>query len=223
MGARWSGLPRRESWAIGFGMNARGAMEIILGLLALQAGVIDDRLFVAMVVTAIGTSALSGPVMLRVLRHRKPRRLLEAFSPRLFLRDLSARSRREAIHELVAAACQSAKLDANTVEVSAWEREQITATGIGNGVALPHARVAGLSEPLVAVGLSEAGIDFDAPDGEPAHAIFLILTPREEPNAQLQLASELARKFRDRRMLELIVRATNYTEFLAVMKSAAPA
>ncbi|MBL8848749.1 MAG: cation:proton antiporter [Planctomycetaceae bacterium] len=223
LGARWSGMPRRESWAIGFGMNARGAMEIILGLLALQAGVIDDRLFVAMVVTAIGTSALSGPAMLRVLRHRKPRRLLEAFSQRLFLRDLSARSRREAIHELVIAACQSAGLDADSIEFSAWEREQTAATGIGNGVALPHARVSGLGAPLVAVGLSEAGIDFDAPDGEPAHAIFLILTPREEPNAQLQLASELSRKFRDRRMLDLIVRATNYTEFLAVMKSAAPA
>jgi len=223
LGARWAGMPKRESWALGFAMNARGAMEIILGLLALQSGVIDDRLFVALVVTAIGTSALSGPVMLKILRHRKPRRLLEAFSPRLFLPDLEAQSRREAIHELVIAACDSARIDANSVEVSAWERETTAATGIGNGVALPHARVAGLAEPLIAVGLSEAGIDFDAPDGEPAHAIFLILTPRDEPNAQLQIASELARKFRDRRMLDLIVRAENYTEFLAVMKSAAPA
>jgi mannitol/fructose-specific phosphotransferase system IIA component (Ntr-type) len=216
-------MPRRESWALGFAMNARGAMEIILGLLALQAGVIDNQLFVALVVTAIGTSALSGPVMLRILRHRKPRRLLEAFSPRLFLPNLAAQSRREAIHELVIAACDSARIDADSVEVSAWERETTVATGIGNGVALPHARVTGLGEPLIAVGLSEAGIDFDAPDGEPAHAIFLILTPREEPNAQLQIASELARKFRDRRMLDLVVRAANYTEFLAVMKSAAPA
>jgi Kef-type K+ transport system membrane component KefB/mannitol/fructose-specific phosphotransferase system IIA component len=223
VGARWAGMPRRESWALGFAMNARGAMEIILGLLALQAGVIDNRLFVALVVTAIGTSALSGPVMLRILGHRKPRRLLEAFSPRLFLRDLSARTRREAIHELIVAACGTTKLEAESVEISAWERETTTATGIGNGVALPHARVPGLAEPLIAVGLSEAGIDFDAPDGEPAHAIFLILTPLEQPNAQLQIASELARKFRDRRMLDLIVRAANYTEFLAVMKSAAPA
>lgn len=223
LGARWSGMPARESWAVGFAMNARGAMEIILGLLALRANVIDQRLFVALVVTAIGTSAVSGPVMQWILGHRKPLRLLEAFSPKLFLRDLAAQSRREAIHELTVAACEGVKLDAGSIEIAAWEREKTAATGIGNGVALPHARVAGLTQPLIAVGLSEAGIDFDAPDGEPAHVIFLILTPRDQPNAQLQLASELARRFRDRRMLDLIVRANTYTEFLAVMKSAAPA
>lgn len=222
LGAYWAGLPRRESWALGFAMNARGAMEIILGLLALRAGVISDQLFVALVVTAIGTSALSGPVMLRILGHRKPRRLLQAFTPRLFLRSLAARTRKEAIRELVGAACQANNLDSTAVEVSAWEREKTAATGIGNGVALPRAGVVGIAEPLIAVGLSEAGIDFDAPDGEPAHAIFLILTPRDEPEAQLQIASELARTFRERRMLDLVVRSKNYTEFLAVMKSAAP-
>jgi len=46
------GLGRREAWALGFGMNARGAMEIILGLLALKYGLIGERLFVALVVMA---------------------------------------------------------------------------------------------------------------------------------------------------------------------------
>lgn len=223
LGAKWSRIPPREAWALGFAMNARGAMEIILGLLALQARLIDDRLFVALIVTAIATSAVSGPAMQRILGHRRPRRLLQAFSPRLFLRDLPAQTRREAIHELTRVACEKAGLDVSAVEFAAWEREKTVATGIGNGVALPHARVAGLAEPLVAVGLSEAGIDFDSPDGEPAHAIFLILTPRDDRDAQLQIAAELARTFRDRRMLDLVLRSANYTEFLAVMKSAAPA
>jgi Kef-type K+ transport system membrane component KefB len=63
MGARLSGLNNSESMAIGFGMNARGAMEIILGLLALEAGIINDKLFVALVVMAILTSVISGPMM----------------------------------------------------------------------------------------------------------------------------------------------------------------
>lgn len=63
MGARLSGLNNSESLAIGFGMNARGAMEIILGLLALEAGIINDKLFVALVIMAILTSVISGPMM----------------------------------------------------------------------------------------------------------------------------------------------------------------
>ena len=66
-GARWGGFPVRERWAIGFAMNARGAMEIILGTLALEAGIISEHLFVALVVMAIATSALSGPLIRRVL------------------------------------------------------------------------------------------------------------------------------------------------------------
>ncbi len=57
------GLDKWESMAIGFGMNARGAMEIILGLIALENGLINERLFVALVVMALVTSMTSGPLM----------------------------------------------------------------------------------------------------------------------------------------------------------------
>lgn len=63
IGAKLSGLKNNEALAIGFGMNARGAMEIILGLLALEAGIINDTIFVALVVMAILTSVLSGPML----------------------------------------------------------------------------------------------------------------------------------------------------------------
>lgn len=63
LGARLSGFNRNESLTIGFGMNARGAMEIILGLLALEAGLINETLFVALVVMALLTSITSGPLM----------------------------------------------------------------------------------------------------------------------------------------------------------------
>lgn len=63
LGARLSGMSNSESLAVGFGMNARGAMEIILGLLALEAGIINDKLFVALVIMAILTSVISGPMM----------------------------------------------------------------------------------------------------------------------------------------------------------------
>jgi Kef-type K+ transport system membrane component KefB len=67
LGAYMGGLSKRESLAVGFGMNARGAMEIILGTLALNAGLIDEKMFVALVVMAIVTSMMSGPLMKKML------------------------------------------------------------------------------------------------------------------------------------------------------------
>jgi Kef-type K+ transport system membrane component KefB len=63
LGARAGLFPWRESVAIGFGLNARGAMEIILGTLALQVGLINETIFVALVIMAIVTSIASGPVL----------------------------------------------------------------------------------------------------------------------------------------------------------------
>ncbi|MDO8965549.1 cation:proton antiporter [Algoriphagus sp.] len=62
-GSLRGGLGKWESMAIGFGMNARGAMEIILGLIALENGLINEKLFVALVVMALVTSMTSGPLM----------------------------------------------------------------------------------------------------------------------------------------------------------------
>lgn len=83
LGARWGGFPVRDRWAIGFAMNARGAMEIILGTLALEAGIIRQRLFVALVVMAIITSAISGPLISWALRRRQPHRIISFLSKRL--------------------------------------------------------------------------------------------------------------------------------------------
>jgi Kef-type K+ transport system membrane component KefB len=69
LGAKLAGMKLdRETWAIGFGLNARGATGIILAAVGHAAGVIDDRLFVALAVTAFLTSLIAGPAMSRLLR-----------------------------------------------------------------------------------------------------------------------------------------------------------
>lgn len=220
IGARWGGMPHREAWAIGFAMNSRGAMEIILGMIALEAGIINERLFVALIVMAIVTSLMSGPSMQMILRAEKKWRLRNILSPKLFLLGMKAGSRREAIHEMIVAACTDQEgLDAETVEKTVWAREEALSTGIGNGVALPHARIKGLKDSIAVVGISESGIDFDAPDGKPANVIFLVLTPTEDPGAQLEIASEIAKFFRDPRMSERVLHTKKFTDFLALIRA----
>ena len=63
LGARLGGFSWKESIATGFGMNARGAMEIILGLIALENGLINEKVFVSLVIMALITSMTSGPLM----------------------------------------------------------------------------------------------------------------------------------------------------------------
>lgn len=73
--AGWlAGMDVREAWAVGICLNARGAMEIVLGLVAYQEGMIGAPLFVALMVTALATSALVGPTVPVILSRRSLRR-----------------------------------------------------------------------------------------------------------------------------------------------------
>ena len=221
LGARWCMMPKWDAMAVGFGLNSRGAMEIILGLLALNAGIIRTRLFVALVIMAIVTSMISGPMMRFCLgAGRKPWDLRVVLSKALFLRNLKAQAHREAIEEIAAFACREAGLNAGRVHGAVWAREKALKTGIGNGVAIPHARIDGLSEPLVAIGISDSGIDFDAPDGSLAHIIFLVLMPNHNTNAQLEFVPEIARLFRNPHLLDYLLRAQNKTGFMELMDAA---
>lgn len=72
------------------------------------------------------------------------------------------------------------------------EREEAGSTGIGHGVALPHARCPELKEMYIACGISTEGIDFDALDREPVYIFFMILAPRSAPG-HLKVMSMLTR------------------------------
>jgi Kef-type K+ transport system membrane component KefB len=80
IGARAAGMRiDREVWAIGFGLNARGATGIILAGVGLANGVIDARIFVAIVTTALVTSLMAGPMMSRLLWHRRAMAMEQPF------------------------------------------------------------------------------------------------------------------------------------------------
>jgi len=71
-GALIGKFPPREALAIGFGMNARGAMGMILASVALEYQLIDQRVFIALIIMALVTSMLSGPIMQRLLVVNSP-------------------------------------------------------------------------------------------------------------------------------------------------------
>ncbi|MDH7514402.1 MAG: cation:proton antiporter [Bacteroidota bacterium] len=219
LGARIAGLTWKEGLTIGSGMVSVGTMGIIVGLLALQYGIIHERMFVAIVIMAVVTSLLSGPAMTRILKPKKPKRFTDFLASRSFIPSLKANERKSCIGELVSALPLPQGFDPGTVSEIVWEREQLMPTGLGMGLAVPHARLESLPAPLVAVGISRQGVDFDAPDGEPAFVVVLLLTPSDEDSTQLELLADIAHEFHDEDIRNSARFTKTYTEFLALMKS----
>ncbi|QYK47608.1 MAG: cation:proton antiporter [Phycisphaeraceae bacterium] len=217
--SRFTGFQKREAWAVAFGLNARGAMEIILGLLALEAGLIGERMFVALVVMALVTSMTSGSLMQRAIGRVKPVRFWDFAGPRQFVQAMSATDRDGAIAELAAVASGVSKtpLDAEVIAAAARARERLVSSGVGLGVAVPHARIAGLAQPIVVIGRARRGIDFDARDGQPARLIILLVTPLENAELQLRLLASVAHVCEDEAAVERLLSAANWTELLAVL------
>lgn len=79
-----------------------------------------------------------------------------------------------------------------------WEREELQSTGVGDGVAIPHCKVRGLKQVVMAVATCSQDVDFDAPDGKPVRLIFLLLSPAKEAVSHLRSLATLSEWLRDR-------------------------
>lgn len=86
-----------------------------------------------------------------------------------------------------------------------WEREQLGSTAIGSGVAIPHCKMDGIEQVVVAIGFSPKGVDFEAEDGELVRLLFLVLSPDHAPAAHLQSLSAISKWVKtDRHVKDLL-------------------
>ncbi|MCL4235331.1 MAG: PTS sugar transporter subunit IIA [Deltaproteobacteria bacterium] len=121
-------------------------------------------------------------------------RIVDYLPPGVIAPDLAAPGRDEALRELVALiARHEPDLDPDEAFRALRERERLGSTGVGDGVAIPHAKVPGLRRILAAFGRSLAGIDFDSIDAKPAHLFFAILAPDNSVGAHLSLLARISR------------------------------
>mgnify|MGYP001571439462 FL=1 len=111
--------------------------------------------------------------------------------------DLSGRSHRAAVSELVRALPGPGTALQKQMLQGVMAREATMSTGLGNALAVPHARLEKLSRIYIALGRSRAGIDFKAPDGMKANLVVLIVTPNSQVNAYLQLLASVLWTFSD--------------------------
>lgn len=107
-------------------------------------------------------------------------------------------SKRQALQELAKRAAASTGQDELKIFEALWEREQLGSTGIGNGTAVPHGRLAGLDRPVTLFARLDKPLDFDAIDSQPVDLIFLLLTPAAAGADHLKALARISRLLRNR-------------------------
>ncbi len=112
--------------------------------------------------------------------------------------DLKGSTKEEVLKELTTAMKETGLIESVDEAVGViLEREKLGSTGIGDGVAIPHGKMKGLTHLLCAFGRSKTGINFDAVDGQPVHIVFLLLAPEDSAGLHIQMLSRISRVLRD--------------------------
>lgn len=111
--------------------------------------------------------------------------------------DLHATTKSEALVELVDAVANSDAVGNRDALVEAVRaREGILSTGIGLGIAIPHARIESVHRFIVAVGRHRAGIEFESIDQRPVHIVVLIAGPKDAQKPYLELLAQLSKRLK---------------------------
>ena len=90
-----------------------------------------------------------------------------------------------------------ARIDRATLAKVLIEREGLASTAIGEGVAIPHGKLAAVGEIVACLGRVTAGVDFDSMDGAPTHLFFVLVAPESSTGAHLKALARISRVFKD--------------------------
>ena len=133
--------------------------------------------------------------------------------------DLNVSTKEEAIRKIAHAMEQAGTLkDADRFVRSVLRRESMGATGIGSGVAIPHARTESVDGFIIGFGRSQEGIDFRSPEGDKANLIFLMGANPRDLNLYLRLLAELARLLMNGAFRKELLNAATCDDVISIFK-----
>ena len=138
--------------------------------------------------------------------------------------NLKSRTKEEVLSDIVNTLHKCRKIkDKEEILHVLLEREKKGTTGIGNSLAIPHARIEDLKEVILYVGVSKRGIDFSSVDGKPVRVIVLFLTPVTESGTHLKILSKLAAILSDRVFISELSNARTDEELYRILKQGSTA
>lgn len=131
--------------------------------------------------------------------------------------SLRVKNKKQALRELAARAAQVTQLDERQIFDTLLQRERLGSTGVGRGIAIPHARMSGLARIAAVFAQLDEPIDFDALDAEPVDLVFVLLAPEQAGADHLKALARISRVLRDPMTLEKLRSARDRDALYAVL------
>jgi len=98
------------------------------------------------------------------------------------------------------------------------ERENLSTTGIGKGLAIPHASINSIDETVIALGVVPGGVDFGSVDGKPANLIFMIIGSQSVPRHHIQILAKIVRLCKNKELIDKVRNGTDTKEVLETIR-----
>ena len=148
-------------------------------------------------------------------------RITELLTKDTIAMDLSASDKNGVIDELVNQLDKAGKLsDVASFKEAIHNRESQSTTGIGEGIAIPHAKVAAVKSPAIAFGKSKEGVDYQSLDMQPAHLFFMIAAPEGGAQTHLDALAKLSGILMDENVRERLIHAESPEKVLQIIDEA---
>ena len=145
--------------------------------------------------------------------------LAELLDAKTIKLELEARRKNDALQELVELLHRAEKIqDQEAALAGLIEREKLTSTGIGRGIAIPHLLTEEAGQTVMAFGRKRDGLRFDSVDNQPVTLIFLIVGPKHQEYAHLRLLSRLSRLLHKDSFRQALLDAGTPNEILAIVR-----
>ena len=164
---------------------------------------------------------IKSQVTISVLDGSEKMRITELLTKETIAMDLDASDKSGVITELVNQLDKAGKLsDPVSFKEAIHNRESQSTTGIGEGIAIPHAKVAAVKTPAIAFGKSKEGVDYQSLDMQPAHLFFMIAAPEGGAQTHLDALAKLSGILMDEKIREKLIHAESPEEVLNIIDEA---
>jgi PTS system nitrogen regulatory IIA component len=140
-------------------------------------------------------------------------KIFDLLAPERIMPDLQANNKRGVLEELSKTLVEGPNgLSLQTVMEVLLDRERLGSTGIGDNIAIPHGKIAQLTELKLSFGRSLKGVDFDSMDGKPSHLFFLLLAPADSAGIHLKALAKISRMLMSQNFRDNLMKAPGVEE-----------
>ena len=145
-------------------------------------------------------------------------RISDLLSEEQIVIGFSPTDKNSTISQLVDVIATSSKVDdLEAIREAVFEREELMSTGVGKGLALPHAKTTGVLDTVAALAVLSTPVDFDAIDEEPVSIVFLLVGPPDSKSQHVRILSRISRLMNRQEIRERIIASTSPTELLTLL------